>query len=35
VDETGNFRVAFTWVDVRIDGSQSAIKARVLSNALG
>jgi hypothetical protein len=35
VDDTGNFRVAFTWVDARIDGAQSAIKARVLSNALG
>jgi len=35
VDETGNFSVAFTWVDARIDGSQSAIKARVLSSGLG
>jgi hypothetical protein len=34
VDETGNVHIAFTWVDARIDGSQSAIKARVLSNAL-
>jgi hypothetical protein len=34
VDEIGNFRIAFAWVDARIDGSQSAIKARVLSSAL-
>lgn len=34
VDEVGNSRIAFSWVDARIDGSQSAIKARVLSSEL-
>jgi hypothetical protein len=34
VNVTGSFRIAFAWVDARIDGSQSAIKARVLSSVL-
>jgi hypothetical protein len=34
VDQTGDFHIVFAWVDARIDGSQSAIKARVLSGAL-
>lgn len=34
VDDLGNIRIAFTWVDAKIDGSQPAIKARVLSGTL-
>jgi hypothetical protein len=34
VDGAGNVQIAFTWVDAAIDGSKSAIKARVLSGTL-
>jgi hypothetical protein len=34
VDDSGNVHIAFTWVDAKIDGSQSVIKARVLSATL-
>jgi len=34
VDDAGNLHIAFTWVDAKIDGSQSVIKARVLSSTL-
>jgi hypothetical protein len=34
IDEQGRERIAFAWVDAKIDGGQPAIKARVLSDAL-
>lgn len=34
VDDTGTEKIAFAWADGKIDGSQSTIKARVLSLAL-
>jgi hypothetical protein len=33
-DDAGTPHIAFTWVDAKIDGSQSVIKARVLSATL-
>jgi hypothetical protein len=34
VDDSGTEKIAFAWVDGKIDGSQSTIKARVLSLSL-